>query len=473
MPQPAVIGGALVQGDDCLDVLDPATGEVLDRTIRGGAVEIDAAVEAARAATDGWASRPYAERSRVMTRIAATIRRDQEELALLESRDTGKPLTQASADVTVAARYFEFYAHALEAFTGYSLPPDGNIIAYTRNVPFGVTGHIIPWNYPLQIACRTVAPAIAAGNCAVVKPAENAPLSVIKLAQLALEAGLPAGVLNVVPGLGIEAGDALARHPGIDHLSFTGSVPVGSAVAKVAAGNVIPVALELGGKSPNIVFPDADLDTALPAILKSMLQNAGQTCSAGSRLLVHTAVRDVVIRRLDALLGRVTIGAGSDDPDLGPLISARQRDRVSDMVNRAASAGATPLGGTIALPERGFFFPPMIFADVEPTSEIAREEVFGPVLAVTTFDSVEEAARLANGTEYGLIAAVWTRDLDTAHTMVEQIHAGQVYVNTYGAGGGVEYPFGGFKKSGYGREKGIAALGGFCQSKTVIIKVAR
>jgi aldehyde dehydrogenase (NAD+) len=473
--QPAVIDGENVVGGDTLDVIDPATGELLDRTLRGTAQHVDAAVEAARRASDGWAHTSYAERSAVLRRIGDLIRLDSEQLALLESRDTGKPLAQARADTAVAARYFEYYANTMEAFFGTSLPANGDFIAYTRHMPFGVTGHIIPWNYPLQIGCRTIAPAIAVGNCAVVKPAEDAPLSVIRVAQLALEAGLPRGVLNVVPGLGAEAGDALARHRGIDHLSFTGSVPVGALVAHAAADNVIPVALELGGKSPNIVFADADLDVAIPVIVKSMLQNAGQTCSAGSRLLVHADVRDRVVAGVAELLQKVTIGAGTDDPDLGPLISAKQLGRVTDIVDRAAASGATQVGGrgAVKLPDRGFFFPPTMFTEVDPSAEIAREEVFGPVVATTVFHSVEEAVRLANGTDYGLIAAVWTKDFDIAHTMAEEILAGQVYLNTYGAGGGVEYPFGGFKKSGHGREKGFEALEAFCQTKTVILKVAR
>ena len=272
--QPCVIGGKLVVGTDTLDVLDPASGELLDRTVRGTADHIDAAVAAARAASKQWRRVSAADRSRTLRRIADLIRRNSDELAALESRDTGKPLSQARADAAVAARYFEYYAHTIEAFFGISLPANGGLLAYTKHEPFGVTGHIIPWNYPLQIACRTVAPAIAVGNCAVVKPAEEAPLSVIKLAQLALEAGLPPGVLNVVPGLGTEAGQALSAHPGIDHLSFTGSVEVGSIIAKAAAENVIPVALELGGKSPNVVFPDADLDAAIPTIVRSEIGRA-------------------------------------------------------------------------------------------------------------------------------------------------------------------------------------------------------
>jgi aldehyde dehydrogenase (NAD+) len=475
MQQPCVIGDELVETPEALEVLDPSTGLAFAETARGGTEQIDAAVAAARAAWPGWSHTPVAERSSVLRRIAELVRRDHEQLAELESRDTGKPLTQARTDVTVAARYFEYYANTLEAFFGASHAPNGDFISYTRHAPFGVTGHIIPWNYPLQIGCRTIAPAIAVGNCAVVKPAEDAPMSVIRIGQLALEAGLPPGVLNIVPGLGAEAGDALARHTGIDHLSFTGSVAVGSMVAKAAADNVIPVALELGGKSPNIVFPDADLDAAIPVITRSILQNAGQTCSAGSRLLVHAAVHGEVVTRLADTLRGVRIGPGLEDPDLGPLINAKQQARVEGMVGRAADAGAKVLAGPheVDVPDSGFFFPPAVVDMADPASEIAREEVFGPVVAATTFESREEAIALANGTDYGLIAAVWTKDLDTAHVMVEEIQAGQVYVNTYGAGGGVEYPFGGFKKSGYGREKGFEALDAFCQTKSVVLKLSR
>ena len=471
---PCVIGGKLIGTQDSLDVIDPATGGVLARTARGLSEHVDAAVAAAREASPGWRRTPVRERSAILRRIADLLRRDREQFALLESQDTGKPLAQARADADVAARYFEFYANTLEAFYGLSYPVDGDIHAFTRREPFGVTGHIIPWNYPLQIGCRTVAPAIAAGNCAVVKPAEDAPLSVIRLGQLALEAGLPPGVLNIVPGLGAEAGAALAGHCGIDHLSFTGSVPVGAIVAAAAGANVIPTALELGGKSPNIVFGDADLDRAIPVIVKSVIQNAGQTCSAGSRLLVHESVRDQVVEGVGDAFRALSIGAGPGDPDLGPLISAKQLGRVRDMVERARP-GAVQVGGpgSIDVPMEGFFFPPTLLADVDPGAEVAREEVFGPVVAATTFSTLDEAIALANGTNYALITAVWTENLNTAYTMAEEIQAGQIYLNTYGAGGGVEYAFGGFKKSGYGREKGFEALAAFSQTKTVLLRVYR
>jgi aldehyde dehydrogenase (NAD+) len=472
---PCVIDGKDIVTAESLEVVDPSTAGLLATVSRGGPEEIDLAVRAARRAAAGWSRASSRERASFLRRVGELVARDREELALLESQDTGKPLSQARGDADVAARYFEYYANAVESFHGESLPSTRDVVAFTRHVPFGVTGHIIPWNYPMQIACRTVVPSLAVGNCSVVKPAEEAPLTVLRIAQLAIEAGLPAGVLNVVPGLGREAGAALASHPGIDHLSFTGSVPIGAEVARAAAGNVVPVALELGGKSPNVVLPDADLDAALPVIAKSLLQNAGQTCSAGSRLLVHESIRSQVVDGLVAILEGITIGAGPSDPDLGPLISARQLERVTGMVRQAAGDSTIRLGGSERYRDAGdgFFFAPVVVDGVDPASTIAQEEVFGPVVAVSTFRDLDEAARIANGTEYGLIAAVWTGDVNAAHYLAEEIHAGQVYVNNYGAGGGVEFPFGGFKKSGYGREKGVEALRAFCQTKTVVLKVTR
>jgi aldehyde dehydrogenase (NAD+) len=472
---PVLIAGEEVDGLATFVDLDPSNGRELAEVARGGQQEIDAAVGAARDALErSWRQTKPAERARILRRISELIRRDREVLADLESHDTGKPLRQARADADVCARYFQFYASAIETLYGDTIPIDSDLFVYTLREPFGVTAHIIPWNYPLQIGGRTVAPALAAGNCCVLKPAEEAPLTAIQLGRIGLEAGLPPGALNVVPGFGEEAGAALAAHSGIDHLSFTGSVEVGKLVSKAAAENVTPVTLELGGKSPNVVFADADLDAAMPVIVNSIIQNAGQTCSAGSRLLVHAPVHDRIVRELVERFHKVSLGPGPTDPDMGPLISATQLERVASYVKlgrteaRAVTGGEPPDSDHL---KGGFFFTPTVFDDVPPTAVIAREEIFGPVVAVTPFSDADEAAQLANGTDFGLIAAVWTRDVSTAHVMAREIRAGQVFVNTYGASGGPEMPFGGVKRSGHGREKGLAGLLEFTQVKTVAMKL--
>ncbi|MDX6255432.1 MAG: aldehyde dehydrogenase [Frankiales bacterium] len=469
---PCLIDGKDVELADSFDKLDPSTGEPLARVSRGGADEVDAAVAAAQAAFLQSRELGPTWRSQVLIRLAALIRRDGDRLAVLECHDVGKPLRQARADVEATARYFEFYGGVLQALHGDTLPQPGGTLAFTRREPFGVTGHITPWNYPLQMMARTLAPSLAAGNCTVLKPAEDTPSTAIQIARLALEAGLLPGMINIVNGLGTEAGAALSSHPGIGHLSFTGSRPVGTAIAKAAAENVTPVVLELGGKSPNLVFADADLDLATPKIVTAITQNAGQTCSAGSRLLVHESVHAELVARIKSAFESMRIGPGISDPDIGAIINRKQRDRIAEMVGSAGSEAKIVTGGRIPVAADlgdGFYYAPTLLDDVAPESRLGQEEVFGPVLSVSSFDTESEAVALANGTDYGLVAALWTRDLGRAHRLAEQVIAGQVFVNTYGAGGGVDLPFGGWRGSGYGREKGFEGMLGYTQTKTVVI----
>lgn len=467
------IDGASVASAEVYDNIDPATGKTLGAVARGGTVEIDRAAGAARRANAAWRKTIPADRATVLTRVGDLIERDLERLAALESEDSGKPLTQARSDVLVAARYFRFYGHAIDSYYGDTIPLAPDVHAYTRNEPLGVTGHIIAWNYPIQLLARAVAPAVAAGNCSVAKPADETPRSAVALAELAVEAGLPPGVFNVVTGTGAEAGAALTSHPGVDHIGFVGSTQIGSVVAHAAADRVTPVILELGGKSPQIVFPDADLDKASDAIARAILQNAGQTCSAGSRLLVHRSIHDQMLDLVTRRFDGIRIGPGLTDPDLGPLISRKQQDRVTSMVNEVTigeivCGGGVPDGPDLA---DGAYFTPTVIDGVDPASTIAQDEIFGPVLTVNTFADEDEAVALANGTEYGLLGAVWTSDISRGHRLAAEIEAGQVYINAYGVGGGVELPFGGFKKSGYGREKGYAALDAFTATKTVVVRL--
>jgi aldehyde dehydrogenase (NAD+) len=475
-----IIDGQRTSASDggTLDVIDPSSGEVLATVAKATKADVDRAVQAAHAAlaSNAWGGAPPAERGRIMIRIAHALRERAEELATLESRDNGKPLRQARTDVQVAARYFEFFAGIADKIMGNTIPLGPGYLDYTVREPIGVSAQIVPWNYPIQIGARGVAPALAAGCAIVLKPSSEAPMTALRLGEIALECGLPSGVLNVVPGSGSEAGAALASHPEINQLTFTGSVEVGIAVAKMAADNVVPVVMELGGKSPNIVFADADLDLAVQGVATAIFQNAGQTCSAGSRLLVQRQAHDALVERLAARANSMRVGPGVSDPDMGPIISRRQLETIEGYVHVGRDEGAEVVAGGERPSDpalgRGFYFKPTLLARVTPDMRVAQEEIFGPVLSIIDFDDVDEAIAIANRSQYGLVAGVWTRDINKAMAIAARIKSGQVYVNTYGAGGGVELPFGGYKKSGYGREKGLESLASYTQVKNVCVKFA-
>ena len=457
---------------ETLPVIDPSTGEAFDQIARGNADDIDRAVRAARAAREGaWGRLTATERGRILCRMSALILAQHEELAQLEARDTGKPLTQARTDITVAARYCEFYGGAADKLHGEQIPYLNDFHVVVLHEPYGVTAHILPWNYPAQMFGRSVVPALAMGNAVVLKPSEDACLTPLAFCRIAQAAGLPAGALNVVTGLGEEAGAALTAHPGIDFVTFTGSPEVGRLVQRAAADRLIKCVLELGGKSPQIVFADADLDRAEATILKAITQNAGQTCSAGSRLLVQRSVHDAFVARVVRRFEAARAGTPAMDLDCGPLINAAQQQRVEGFIRRALDAGVPMLAqGRVAegVPAGGYYVAPTVFGPVPRDHELACDEVFGPVLSILPFDDEEDAVRLANATDFGLLAGIWTRDGARQTRMAKRMQCGQVYLNCYGAGGGVELPFGGVKHSGHGREKGFLALQEFCVIKTVV-----
>jgi len=457
-----------------IPVIDPSDGQPYDEIQRGSAEDIDVAVRAARNCYESvWSKLSAAERGRLLMRLSNKIAENVEALTAIEQRDCGKPTKQAKADALALVRYFEFYAGACDKLHGSTLPYLDGYTVLTWREPHGVTGHIIPWNYPMQIFGRSVAGALAAGNVCVVKPSEDACLSLIYVAQVAAEVGFPAGAINIVTGYGHEVGDALARHPGIDHISFTGSPTVGTIIQQVAAERHCPVTLELGGKSPQIIFEDADLEQALPVVINAIVQNAGQTCSAGSRVLIQKSIYEPLLDKLAMAFENLRVGPAAMDLDVGPLIRQTQQQRVWDFLSDAQHADIQMVAqGQIVdeAPESGFYQAPTLLRDVPVSHRLAQEEVFGPVLAAMSFKDEDEAVQLANSTHFGLVAGIWTRDGGRQLRVANRVKSGQVFINNYGAGGGVELPFGGVKSSGYGREKGFEALYGFTTLKTVAIK---
>ncbi|MCP5271632.1 MAG: aldehyde dehydrogenase family protein [Burkholderiaceae bacterium] len=465
------VGGRWQPARETLPLFDPSTGEELARIARCGATEVDAAVAAAQAAQDGeWGRLTATERGRLLMKMSALVLEQVDLLADLEARDVGKPLKQGRADAVALARYLEFYGGAADKVHGETIPFANGYTALTLREPHGVTAHIVPWNYPMQIIGRSVGAALAMGNACVLKPAEEACLTAIAFTRIAEQAGLPPGALNLVPGLGEEAGAALSAHWGVQHISFTGSVAVGALIQAAAAKNAVPVTLELGGKSPQLVFDDADLDAALPFLVNAGIQNAGQTCSAASRILVQRGVYDEVARRMAERYRALRVGSALDDPDVGPVISARQRDMVNGYLALAAERGVQVLAQPVLPDGPGYWVAPTLIGGVDGAHRLAQEEIFGPVQVLIPFADEAEAIAIANGTDYGLVAGVWTRDGSRALRCARRLKCGQVFVNNYGAGGGIELPFGGVKRSGHGREKGFEALYGFSVLKTIAIK---
>jgi len=471
----SVVGGIAMssEGLAMMPVEDPATGDTFAEVVDSPADVVDLAVLDAETTFHGtWRRVSPAERGRLMLSMARHIRDRRSVLARLETLDTGKPLSQARTDVETAARYFEFYAGMADKLMGETLPQAEPTFAYTTREPHGVVAHVTPWNSPLSQMCRGVAPSLAAGNTVVVKPSELTPVSSIYLALLAIEAGFPPGVFNVVTGRGPETGQALTTHAAVRHISFTGSVATGQAILRAASENIVPCTLELGGKSPTIVFGDADVERAGRAAAATVIRNSGQSCFATTRILAHRSVYEQLIDVTTVAVQRLRLGHGLDDPDMGPLVSAAQLARVRGYLDLAATEGAqVAFTGQLdkGLPA-GYFLAPTILRDVTNDMRVAREEIFGPVQCIMKFDTEDEAISIANDSDYGLAAGIFTTDLATAHRVSAQLDVGQVQVNRYPAGG-VDTPFGGYKKSGMGREKGIAALQHYTQLKTVIISL--
>lgn len=461
-----------VQGGS-LDVVSPIDGKVFTDIPRGQREDVDLAVKAARQAlASDWGSFDSLSRSRLLLTLGQTILEHLDELADLEMKDTGKPLSTARGDITVLARYFEFYGGAADKVLGQVIPYLNDYSVQVIREPLGVTAHIIPWNYPAQMFGRSVAPALAMGNACVVKPAEDACLSILRVAELALEVGFPAGALNVVTGLGEEAGAALADHPDINFISFTGSNEVGVLIQQAAAKHAVKCVLELGGKSAHVVFEDAKFGPAIAAIVKGIVHNTGQTCTAGSRLLLQASIYDEFMQELAKEFSKTRAGTPAMDLTCGPVVNKSQFDRVNGYIQKGLAQNLKVVAqGQIAegVPADGYFVTPTLFSAPDHTSELLTEEIFGPVLVAVPFTDEAQAIELANATEYGLLGAVWTENGGRQMRVAKSMKAGQIYINGFGAGGGVELPFGGVKRSGHGREKGLVALEEMSTTKTIVL----
>jgi len=469
------IGGHWVDSDNTLDVDDPATGEVFASIACADKKDVDRAVAAARQCVNSGVlsdCRPV-QRAALMRRIAEEIRKIADKGAPLLARENGKTLNDARDEFLIAAQYFEYYAGMADKIEGKSIPLGADYVDFTVYEPVGISAQIVPWNFPVDICARSLAPALAAGNAVVVKSPEISPLGMTWLASACHRAGLPEGALSIICGYGNEAGAALIAHEDIDQIVFTGSVATGQAILRSAAERAIPSVMELGGKSAAVVFPDADMDQLLSSVKWGIFFNAGQVCSAMSRLLVHRDIYDEVVAKVTELAQSLEIGIGMDNADLTPVASARQQQQVLRMCDQAVTEGARLVtGGQAPADRKGYFVEATVFADVTPEMSIFTDEVFGPVIAITPFDTEEEAYALANGTDYGLVAGVFTHDLTTTMRATRALKAGQVFVNEWYAGG-IETPFGGIKMSGFGREKGQEALYSYVNTKNVAIRVSK
>ncbi|MBV9193052.1 MAG: aldehyde dehydrogenase [Solirubrobacterales bacterium] len=467
-----LIGGEWVagRGGETIAVSNPATGELLASVPRGDRDDIAEAVTAAAAAFPAWRDTSPSVRGQLLLRWAELCREHSREIDVLERMEVGRPTWGPSPVPGIIT----FTAGLADKVTGQTLPsavPD--VVGMTLREPWGVCGVIIPWNAPGPLTVQDTAPALAMGNTVVIKPAEDAPLTPLLIAKLALDAGIPPGVINVVTGYGGEAGDALSRHPGVRRMSFTGSPESGSRVMEACASHLIPVHLELGGKSPQVVLRDAPLEKAIPTIVRSITLNTGQICAAGSRVVVDEKIHDQVVEGLAEGFEKVTVGPWYEQVDMGPLISAKQQERVLDYLESGRQEGAKVIvGGGKPQGEpfdRGYFVQPTIFDQVEPDMRIAQEEIFGPVLSVLSADDEDEALRIANGTRYGLVSSVWTNDVGKAIRVARRIQAGQVSINTLWSGGVIGAPFGGYKSSGFGRTVSAESILDYTQTKTVVI----
>jgi aldehyde dehydrogenase (NAD+) len=454
------------------EAINPSTEVSLTQVARGGPEDIDDAVAAAREAFEGpWRRVKPEERGRLLYRVARELEARINEFAELETLDTGKPLAHAHGEISGCVRYLDYYAGAADKIHGETIPLGSDYLNYTVREPLGVTAHIVPWNMPLSMVCRSLAPALAAGNTAIIKPAEQTPLTALKFAEIFLDLHFPPGVYNVVPGFGEEAGKALGEHPGIGSITFTGSVETGRNILHSAAEHVKPVVLELGGKSPQIIFADTDLDLAASEVAKGIYSNTGQYCDAGSRLLVDEGVREPLLEKLIQHSRQIKLGEGMNNPDMGPLVSAEHLERVLGYIDIGRQEGANMLiGGKAEEFERGYFVTPTVFDEVESKMRIAQEEIFGPVLSVLPFSGDEEAARIANDSSYGLAAGIFTQNIDRAMRFASEVQAGYVMINEYFTGG-MGSPFGGYKQSGIGREKGLVALDNYTQIKSVVLRI--